>query len=137
MPDEPIPPPSDINVPPPDYLLAGKLQAEGTKDSGYPERLAAAGVLAIVKFLVPFIRILTESMDLILAAVADLFLAGQGEGSRGFANLTAALVGDLLGVETSGDALFTAFQTRGRIAAMQEVGASFADVITKELIQSG
>ena len=36
MPDEPIPPPSDINVPPPDYLLAGKLQAEGTKDSGLP-----------------------------------------------------------------------------------------------------
>lgn len=137
MPDEPIPPPSDINVPPPDYLRAGKLQAEGTKDSGLPERLAAALVLAIVRFLVPFIRILTNSMDEILAAVAELFLAGQGEGSRGFAHLVAATLGDLLGVETDGDTIFTAFQTRGRISAMQEVGKQFADVITKELIQTG
>src|SRR6266446_1182140 len=108
MPDEPIPPPSDINVPPPDYLLAGKLQAQGTKDSGLPERLAAAAVLAVVKFLVPFIRIYVESMDLILAALGELFLAGQGEGSRGFTRLTATVIGDLLGVEVDGDTLFTA-----------------------------
>lgn len=137
MPDEPIPPPSDINVPPPDYLLAGKLQAQGTKDSGLPERLAAALIMAIVRMLRPAIRVLADSMDLILAATADLFLAGQGEGSRGFANLVAVLIGDLLGVEMTGDRIFTAFQTRGRISAMQEVGAGFADVITKELIQTG
>jgi hypothetical protein len=137
MPDEPIPPPSDINVPPPDFLLAGKLHAEGVKESGWPERLAAAFIMAIVRILRPAIRVLADSMDLILAATADLFLAGQGEGSRGFSNLTAALIGDLLGVEVDGDTLFNAFRTRGRIAAMKTVGASFADVITGELIQGG
>jgi hypothetical protein len=137
MPDEPIPPPPDINVPPPDYFVAGKLQSEATKESGYPERLAAAAIMAIVRMLLPAMRVLTNSMDEILAAMADLFLAGQGEGSRGFANLVAAVIGDLLGVETSGDRIFTAFQTRGRIQAMQEVGSQFTDVITKELIQAG
>ncbi len=137
MPDEPIPPPEDINVPPPDYLVAGKLQAEGTKDSGLPERYAAAFAISISRLLEPIIRIFVNTMDELLAAVADLFLAGQGEGSRGFAHLTAALIGDLLGVEVDGDTIFTAFQQRGRIAAMQDVGAGFADVITKELIQGG
>src|SRR5260221_1100624 len=118
MPDEPIPPPDDINVPPPDYLLAGKLQAEGTKDSGMPARLAAALVIAVVRMLSTAVRILADSLDEIIAAVSQLFLAGQGEGSRGFANLVAALVGDLLGVETDGDRIFAAFQTRGRIQAM-------------------
>jgi hypothetical protein len=137
MPDEPIPPPSDINVPPPDYLVAGKLVAEGTKDSGWQERMAAAIVLGFVRLLTPAVRILADSIDEILSAVAELFLAGQGEGSRGFARLTAALIGDLLGVEVDGDALWAQFALRGRIAAMQTVGADFSDVITKELIQSG
>ncbi len=138
MPDDIIPPPSDINVPPPDYFTAGKLQAEGSKESGWPERLAAAFIMGIARLLAPLMRIIADALDLILAAVADLFLAGQGEGSRGFSNLVAALIGDLLGVEgVSGDELFTAFQTRGRIAAMQKVGSGFLDVLSTEMIQSG
>ncbi len=138
MPDDVIPPPADINVPPPDYFTAGKLQAEGQKESGWPERLAAALILAIVRLLVPFVRILTNSLDEILAALADLFLAGQGEGSRGFANLVAAVLGDLLGVEgVTGEKIFTAFQTRGRISAMKEVGSGFLDVLSKEMITTG
>jgi len=138
MPDDVIPPPADINVPPPDYLLAGKLQAQGSKESGWPERLAAAFILGLARLLVPLIRIFVDALDLILAAVAELFLAGQGEGSRGFSTLVAQLLGDLLGVEgVTGDEIFTAFQTRGRIAAMQKVGSGFLDVLSKEMITSG
>src|SRR5713226_3135266 len=138
MPDDVIPPPADINVPPPDFYVAGKLQAEGSKDSGWPERLAAAIFLAVVKLLAPFVRIITNSLDEILAAVSGLFLAGQGEGSRGFANLVATLLGDLLGVEgVTGEQIFAAFQQRGRIGAMKEVGSGFLDVLSKEMITSG
>ncbi len=138
MPDDVIPPPADINVPPPDYYVAGKLQAEGSKDSGWPERLAAAIILAVVRLLAPFVRVLTNSLDEILAALGDLFLAGQGEGSRGFANLVATLLGDLLGVEgVTGEQIFAAFQQRGRIGAMKEVGSGFLDVLSKEMITSG
>lgn len=135
--DETIPPPIDINVPPPDYLQAGKLEAQGTKESGLPERLAAGIVLAVVRFLAPAVRILAGSLDEILAAVAVLFQAGQGEGSRGFSDLVAAVLGDLLGVEIAGDSIFAAFQTRGRIAAMQEAGSGLLDLLTKEFISGG
>jgi hypothetical protein len=138
MPDDIIPPPSDINVPPPDYFTAGKLQAEGSKESGWPERLAAAFILALGRLFAPLLRIFSDALDLILAALGVLFLAGQGEGSRGFATLVAVLIGDLLGVEgVSGDEIFTAFQTRGRIKAMQVVGSGFLDVLSKEMITSG
>ncbi len=138
MPDDVIPPPADINVPPPDYYVAGKLQAEGSKDSGWPERLAAAFILGLARLLAPLVRILVDVLDLVLAAVGDLFLAGQGEGSRGFSNLVAVLIGDLLGVEgVTGDEIFTAFQTRGRISAMKRVGSGLLDVLTKEMITSG
>src|SRR5229473_2494040 len=138
MPDDVIPPPADINVPPPDYFTAGKLQAQGSKESGWPERLAAAIILGVVRLLVPLLRILVDALDLILAAVGELFLAGQGEGSRGFSNLVAALIGDLLGVEgVTGEEIFTGFQTRGRITAMNRVGSGLLDVLTKEMITSG
>ncbi len=127
MPDDVIPPPADINVPPPDYLLAGKLQAEGNKESGWQERLVAAFIFGFARLLVPLVRILASVLDELLAATAELFLAGQGEGSRGFSNLVAALIGDLLGVEgVTGDEIFTAFQTRGRISAMHHVGQRLA-----------
>src|SRR5713226_10184987 len=138
MPDDIIPPPADINVPPPDYFTAGKLQAQGSKESGWPERLAAAFIMGLARLLAPLVRILADVLDLILAAVSGLFLAGQGEGSRGFSNLVAVLLGDLLGVEgVTGEQIFTAFQTRGRISAMKNVGSGFLDVLTKEMITSG
>src|SRR5216684_3544298 len=138
MPDDVIPPPADINVPPPDYFTAGKLQAQGSKESGWPERLAAAFIMGLARLLVPLLRILVDALDLILAAVGELFLAGQGEGSRGFSNLVAALIGDLLGVEgVTGEEIFTGFQTRGRITAMNRVGSGLLDVLTKEMITSG
>lgn len=135
--DQPIPPPTDINVPPPDYKQAGKLQAQGDKDSGIIERTAAAGVAAVARFLAPLIRIIANSMDEILAAVAVLFQAGQGEGSRGFADLTAAILGDLLGVELSGDDIFNAFQQHGRIDAMDVAGSKLVDLLIEEFIGSG
>lgn len=135
--DQPIPPPTDINVPPADFAQAGKLHAEGVKDSGYPERIAAAAVAAVAKFLAPLIRILASSMDEILAAVGELFHAGQGEGSHGFALLTAAVLGDLLGVELSGEDLFQAFQSHGRIQAMDVAGSKLVDLLTTEFIGGG
>lgn len=135
--DQPIPPPADINVPPPDYKQAGNLQAQGTKDSGLAERTAAAAVTAVARFIAPLIRILANSMDEILAATATLFQAGQGEGSRGFSDLTAALLGDLLGVEIDGAEIFNAFTTRGRIDAMDVAGSKLVDLLKEEFIGSG
>lgn len=133
----PIPPPADINVPPPDYKQAGNLQAQGTKDAGLAERTAAAAVTAVARFIAPLIRILANSMDEILAATATLFQAGQGEGSRGFSDLTAALLGDLLGVEIDGAEIFNAFTTRGRIDAMEVAGSKLVDLLKDEFIGSG
>jgi hypothetical protein len=137
MPDEPIPPPSDINVPPPDYLLAGKLHAEGVKESGWPERLVASWIVSLVRLLKPAISIYVDAMDEILAALGELFLAGQGEGSHGFTRLTATVLGDLLGLEIDGEQMFTDFQTRGRLKSMQDVGAKFLDTLGSEFIGQG
>lgn len=133
----PIPPPPDINVPPPDYKQAGNLEYQGAKDAGYPERIAAAGVAALARLFAPLVRIFANSMDEILAAVAVLFQAGQGEGSRGFADLTAAVLGDLLGVEIDGTEIFSAFQGHGRIDAMEVAGSKLVDLLTEEFIGSG
>lgn len=135
--DIPIPPPADINVPPPDYKQAGNLEGQGQKDSGVIERTAAAGVSALARLFAPLVRIFANSMDEILAAVAVLFQAGQGEGSHGFAVLTGAVLGDLLGVEISGEDLFTAFQSHGRIDAMEVAGSKLVDLLKDEFIGGG
>ena len=137
MPDEPIPPPSDINVPPPDYLQAGKLQAQGSKDSGWLERQAASLILGTVRLAAPLITLLVSSLDELFAAMGPLFLATQGEGARGFADLVGTAMGDLLGVEITGDDIFNAFQSRGRIDAMEVVGEKLIQQLTQEFIGDG
>jgi hypothetical protein len=132
MPDEPIPPPPDINVPPADYKQAGQLEAEGTKDSGLPERLVAAFIFGLVRLLKPLISIYVDAMDEILSALGQLFLAGQGEGSHGFTLLTATVLGDLLGFEINGEQFFADFQSRGRLKAMEDVGSKLVDTLTDE-----
>src|SRR5713101_6209947 len=92
-----------------DHKDAAKLRAEGDKDSGEIERLASALPLAIVKLIAGMIRIVASNADEILAAVADLFHAAQAEGTKGFSDLVAALLGDLLGVEVDGEKIFQTF----------------------------
>ncbi len=120
-----------------DHKDAAKLRAEGDKDSGEIERLASALPLAIVKLIAGMIRIVASNADEILAAVADLFHAAQAEGTKGFSDLVAALLGDLLGVEVDGEKIFQTFQEHGRIPAMEEVGKSLVDLLTNEFAPEG
>src|SRR2546425_11914781 len=99
--DEPVPvgPPLKVNVSDVadqeiDAKAWAKLSGEGTKDSGLPERTAAAFIMALARLIVPAVRVAASSADEILAAVAEVFRAAQGEGTKGFSDLTAALLGD-------------------------------------------
>lgn len=110
----------------------GFLWSQGTQNAGWIERLAVAIWLALVKSLQAALSIVASVLDTLLAALADFFLAAQAQNSPGFYKLTAALITDLTGIDIDGDALYSQFQTRGRIAAMQKVGAQIVDTLAGE-----
>jgi hypothetical protein len=110
----------------------GNLFSQGASTSGWIERLAIAIWTALVKGLTFFISLLAGILDELLSALANFFLAAQGQSNKGFYDLTAALITDLTGLDVSGDTLFSNFQSRGRVAAMQAVGSQLVDALAGE-----
>jgi hypothetical protein len=110
----------------------GLLLSQGEQKAGWIERLAVAIWLALVKSLQAAISIVASLLDSLLAVLADFFLAAQAQNTPGFYQLTAALITDLTGIDIDGASLFSQFQQRGRIAAMQKVGGQIVDVLASE-----
>src|SRR6267378_221336 len=115
-----------------DPVNLGELFTHGVTLSGGFERFWLMAWTAIFKTIEVALGIVVDGMDRLLGLLADFFLAAQGQTSPGFYKLTAALITDLTGVDVNGDELFGDFQSRGRVAAMQAVGAKFVDVLTSE-----
>lgn len=115
-----------------DPVNLGELFAHGVSLSSGFERFWLMAWTAIFKSIEVVLGLLVDGMDRLLGLLADFFLAAQGQTSPGFYKLTAALITDLTGVDVNGDELFGDFQSRGRVAAMQAVGAKFVDVLTSE-----
>lgn len=110
----------------------GFLLNQGGAKSGWIERLAIAIWLGLIKSLQVALSMVASVMDSLLSALGSFFLAAQGNNTPGFYKLTADLITDLTGVEVDGDALFDRYQKRGRIAAMQQTGAAFVDLLASE-----
>jgi hypothetical protein len=115
-----------------DPVNLGELFTKGVSLSGGFERFCLMLWTAMFKVIEVAIGLFVDGMDRLLALLANFFLAAQGQTSPGFYQLTAALITDLTGVDVNGDELFGDFQARGRVAAMQAVGAKFVDVLTSE-----
>lgn len=123
-----------------DPAQAAKVAMQGVKDSGGFETLIAGILRMAVRFLKVLIIEAASLLDDVLATLADVFQAAQGQTSSGYYDLAAKLVTDLLGVETSGAALFAAFTQGGRQAAMTKLGGDIFDVLAAEfanVAQSG
>ncbi len=120
-----------------DHKDAAKNSAEGWKESGAIERAVAALFTGMIRMLAPEIRLSASLFDELVAAFAEGFRAAQSEGSKGFSDLVAALLGDLLGVDVDGEKVFQSFQQRGRVPAMEEVGKSLLDLLTNEFAPAG
>ncbi len=111
----------------------GLLQALGAQDSGWMERLVVAFLTGFVRLLAPLLRLAISTIDSLLGVLAESFLVVQGEQSEEFYNLVAALITDFTGVQVDATAAAVAFKQRGRVAAMEQVGAAFIDILTGEM----
>lgn len=136
-PPEPVGPPikvtvTDVADSEVDYRKQGELQALGSKDSGWIERLAAALWTALIRLLDPLIELAARAADKLLSAIAHFIDKAEAESSPEFYELLAAVIEDLTGVHVDGAQLFQEFQRRGRVGSMQNVGKQIFDLLASE-----
>jgi hypothetical protein len=115
-----------------DPAQAYKVGMQGVKDSGILERFIVGLLRAGIKLLAPLIEEAASLLDDVLAILAEVFQAAQGQHSTGYYLLAGQMVTDLMGVETDGNALAAEFRSGGRQAAMVALGGKIFDVIAAE-----
>lgn len=115
-----------------DPKQAVQIGMEGVKDSGIIERVVVAFLTGGLKLLGPLIQEAASLYDDFLALLAQVFLSAQGQSSTGYYLLAAAMMEDMLGVKTDGNAMAAAFRSGGRQAAMVQLGGSFFDALAAE-----
>ncbi len=124
-----------VEVPPIDQKERGRLQAVGERESGMQNSLWAALWASIVSGLTVVITLAVGAFDNILSIIGDFVFAAQAEKTEGFANLTGAILSDLLGVEVPKEKLQDARAGGGRIAFMTAVGSQLLDLLACEFTQ--
>jgi hypothetical protein len=115
-----------------DPAQAYKVGMQGVKDSGLIERIVVAFLRGAIRLLAPLIEEAASLLDDVLAILAEVFQAAQGQQSTGYYRLAGAMITDLTGVEANGEKLAAAFQTGGRQAAMRLLGGSIFDTLAAE-----
>jgi hypothetical protein len=111
---------------------AYKVGMQGVKASGVIEAWIVGFLRAGIRLLGPLIQEAASLFDDFLTILGEVFLQAQGQGSRGYYELAAGMVTDLLGISSSGASLYHAFTTGGRQAAMKELGGNIFDVLASE-----
>ncbi len=109
-----------------------KLRAVGRKEAGEPQGWWGALWASIIDGFLWLLSGFVGLADKFFALIAKAFLTAQGEKNPEFYELTAALITDLTGVRVDGSKLIEAFQQRGRVSAMREVGGGLFDVLSGE-----
>ena len=117
-----------------DMGVIGQQFSSGVTASGWIERHATAFAVAPIKAATTLISILFGLMDDLLALCGQFMLAAQAKNTPGYWNFVAALLGDLLGTDVDGTALFTQLQSKGTLAVMQTVGSSFVNTLVGEFL---
>lgn len=120
-----------------DPRAKAKLEALGQKDAGWFSNIWAhfwasvkdGGMYVATEF--------SSGLDEVLAWVADWFRKAQGEQNSSFYDLSAAILGDLTGVEVDAEALKQSAFGSGRLAAMQTFGADLYTLLEEEFKPTG
>jgi hypothetical protein len=130
-------PPSSVtvdlsNIPDADPRKRAALEALGRKDAGEQNGFWASFWASVKSGVLTLVKDFTGTLDEILALIGDFFHAAQGEGTTGFYDLSATILGDLTGVEVNKEALKNSAFGSGRLAAMQEFGANLYKLLEQE-----
>jgi hypothetical protein len=115
-----------------DYVQQGLKSALGWLQSGTLEHLI---VSALSSFGFIFQSLIAKAMSLydsVLAALGVIFLGAQAQGTAGFYELAASLMSDLLGIEVDGAKLWADLQSKGRVAAMTDLGGALFQTLASE-----
>lgn len=115
-----------------DPAAAYKVGMQGVKASGVIEAWIVALLRGGIKLLGPLIQEAASLFDDLLTILGEVFLQAQGQNSRGYYELAAGMVTDLLGIKASGEDMYRAFQSGGRQAAMKQLGGDIFDVLASE-----
>jgi hypothetical protein len=110
----------------------GKLWELGKDEAHRIPKWLLTIIVGFIKCAKVAIAIWISLIDEFLSILADYFQAAQGNSNPAFYNLVANLLTDLTGVEVGGEKIIGAFQNRGRLAAMQEVGGALVDALSGE-----
>lgn len=115
-----------------DPAQAYKVGMQGVKQSGIIETWIVALLRGAIKLLAPLIEEAASLLDDVLAILAEVFQAAQGQQSTGYYRLAGAMITDLTGVEADGEKLARDFQAGGRQAAMRDLGGAIFDTLAAE-----
>lgn len=109
-----------------------KLESLGRKDSGEHNTFWGSFWASIRDGALTLVKDFAGTTDKILAIMGDFFHAAQGEGTTGFYDLSATILGDLTGVEVDKQSLQSAAFGSGRLAAMKVFGADLYNMLEDE-----
>jgi hypothetical protein len=115
-----------------DPAAFAKASAQGYKDSGIIESWIVALLRGAIRLLAPLIEEAASLLDDVLAILAEVFQAAQGQNATGFYRLAGAMITDLTGIEADGEKLARDFASGGRQKAMRSLGGSIFDTLAAE-----
>jgi hypothetical protein len=104
----------------------------GWVSSGWLERAIVTFLSAFGFAFQPFIAKAMSLYDSVLASLGTIFLGAQAQGTAGFYLLAASMMSDLLGIEVDGNKLFQDLQSKGRTAAMTDLGGALFQTLASE-----
>jgi hypothetical protein len=143
-----------VSLPDVDPKNAGELAGLGTQDSGLPERAALAHWQAIRRLartdspslantlwdrgtwlddvIASMVAWFVDKYDRVVAFGVDFIGSSATRNQPGFWILIGTLISDLLGVQVDGARIYNDMQSRGTLAAMQDVGTSLINLLVGE-----
>lgn len=143
-----------VALPDIDPRNAGELTGLGLGDAGIPERFAIAHWHALRKsgaglgvniakgtekigqalgdLLSPFVYMYLSAFDVLVSIIAEWLTSSKTRDNPLFWTTIGELLSDLLGMEVDGPKMYRDMQTKGTVAAMQDVGGGLINMLIGE-----
>lgn len=133
----PITPPIKVDAPgvaaqEVDPSQFARQAAGGYKSSGIIGDFVARLFSWPIRQMTSLVSVATQTLDAVLASLSKLFFAAQAQRTPEYFALVAALLEDLLGIATDGRKLYDDFQAKGRLAAVEDIGAGLFNALASE-----
>jgi hypothetical protein len=122
-----------FNIPAPNFSEQGMAQTLGGMEAGWIDDLIRKHLLAHGSGGAALLAALASNVDDLLSVYVNFIGAAQAGGTPGFFTLLSTLLGDLIGVDISADAVNAAWKRGGPKTAFKAVGAAYWKALLDQL----